>query len=147
MSTPDVSSISTPKQLAQTIEGRSDQEIVDVVQAMGVDAALERVFAGMKDQFLPAKAGNNNAIIQWDVQALGNTHPYQVVVSEGRCTVRPGAADKPRVTLTIALPDFLRLVTGKIKGQQAFFNGKLKLAGDMMFAMTQESWFDMSFVS
>jgi SCP-2 sterol transfer family len=121
MSTPDVSSISTPKQLAQTIEGRSDQEIVDVVEAMGVDAALERVFAGMKDQFLPAKAGNTTAVIQWDVQALGKTHTYQVIISEGRCAARAGAADKPRVTLTIALPDFLRLVTGKIKGQQAFF--------------------------
>jgi putative sterol carrier protein len=143
----DASSISTPKQLAQTIEGRSDQEILDVVQAMGIDNALEKVFAGMKDQFLPAKAGNQNAIIQWDVTAGGKTTTWQVIVSEGKCNVRAGAADKPRVTLTIALPDFLRLVTGKIKGQQAFFNGKLKLAGDMMFAMTQESWFDMSFAS
>ena len=77
--------------------------------------------------------------------ALGKTHTYQVAVAEGKCSIKPGSPDKARVTLTIALPDFLRLVTGKIKGQQAFFNGKLKLAGDMMFAMTQESWFDMSF--
>jgi putative sterol carrier protein len=25
---------------------------------------------------------------------------------------------------------------------QAFMTGKLKLSGDMMFAMTQENWFD-----
>ncbi|HVU01700.1 MAG TPA: SCP2 sterol-binding domain-containing protein [Polyangiaceae bacterium] len=143
----DASSISTPKQLADTIEGRSDQEITEVVTAMGVEPALEKVFAGMKDQFLPAKAGSQSAVIQWDVATGGKTYQWQVTVAEGKCTVAPGTAAKPRVTLQIALPDFLRLVTGKIKGQQAFFNGKLKLSGDMMFAMTQESWFDMSFAS
>jgi putative sterol carrier protein len=45
------------------------------------------------------------------------------------------------VTLGMALPDFLRFITGKLDGMQAFMSGKLKLAGDMMFAQTMQTWF------
>jgi putative sterol carrier protein len=36
----------------------------------------------------------------------------------------------------------LRLVSGKLNGMQAFFAGKLKLTGDMMFAQTMQGWFN-----
>jgi putative sterol carrier protein len=45
------------------------------------------------------------------------------------------------VTLALAFPDFLRLVSNKLDGMQAFFSGKLKLTGDMMFAQTMQGWF------
>ncbi len=143
----DASAINTPRQLAELVEGRSDSEILENVSAIGVETALTKVFEGMKGQFLPKKAAGQSAVIQWDVTALGKTHTYQVVVDNGTFSFRNGAAGPARVTLTIALPDFLRLVTGKLNGQTAFFTGKLKLAGDMMFALTQQGWFDMSFAS
>jgi len=139
--------ISTPKQLAAMIEGRSDADIVAAVNEIGVEGALAKVFEGMKAQFLPKKAAGQTAVIQWDVQANGKSHLYQVLVTNGECDVKAGNAQPSRVTLTLQLPDFLRLVTGKLNGQQAFFSGKLKLAGDMMFALTQQGWFDMSFAS
>src|SRR5438132_1209472 len=52
-----------------------------------------------------------------------------------------GAPGPARVTLALAFPDFLRLVSGKLDGMQAFFSGKLKVSGDMMFAQTMQSWF------
>ncbi len=137
--------ISTPKQLAALIQDRSDTEINDAVAAIGVEVALAKVFEGMKDQFLPNKAAGQSAIIQWDVQAQGQSHKYQVIVANGTCDVKAGSEQPSRVTLTLALPDFLRIVTGKLNGQQAFFSGKLKLAGDMMFALTQQGWFNMNF--
>ena len=54
-----------------------------------------------------------------------------------------GAPESARVTLSLSAPDFLRLVTGKLNGQTAFFQGKLKLSGDMMFAQTMQGWFRM----
>ena len=134
--------INTPKELAAMIEGRSDAEINEAVTALGLDTALQKVFEGMTKAFLPDQAKGQTAVIQWDIQASGATTTYQVKVDGGACSFSKGAADKPRVTLNAALPDFLRLITGKANGQQMFFSGKLKLAGDMMFAMTQEKWFD-----
>lgn len=134
--------INTPRELAAMIEGRSDAEINEAVAAIGQDSALQKVFEGMTKAFLPDQAKGQTAIIQWDIQAGGSTATYQVKVDGGACSFQKGAPDKPRVTLNAALPDFLRLITGKANGQQMFFSGKLKLAGDMMFAMTQEKWFD-----
>jgi putative sterol carrier protein len=62
-------------------------------------------------------------------------------VDGGACTITKGASDPARVTLQLSLPDFLRLVSGKLDGMQAFFAGKLKLAGDMMVAQTMQGWF------
>ena len=41
----------------------------------------------------------------------------------------------------MALPDFLRFLTGQLDGMQAFMTGKLKLSGDMMFAQSMQAWF------
>jgi putative sterol carrier protein len=62
-------------------------------------------------------------------------------VAGGKCEVVKGAAGPARVTLALAFPDFLRLVSNKLDGMQAFFSGKLKLTGDMMFAQTMQGWF------
>lgn len=134
--------INTPKELAAMIEGRSDAEINEAVTAIGPDTALQKVFEGMVKAFLPDQAKGQAAVIQWDITLPSGPTTYQVKVDGSACTFQKGSPDKPRVTLTAALPDFLRLITGKANGQQMFFSGKLKLAGDMMFAMTQEKWFD-----
>ena len=83
-------------------------------------------------------------MIQYDVNAAGGKHSYQLKVADGKASLQKGAPESARVTLTLSAPDFLRLVTGKLNGQTAFFQGKLKLAGDMMFAQTMQSWFKMT---
>ena len=96
--------ISTPKQLATLIQDRSDKEIVEAVTAIGVDAALDKVFEGMKGQFLPKKAAGQTAVIQWDIQVDGKGHRYHVIVTNGDISVKAGSAETSRVTLTLALP-------------------------------------------
>ena len=134
--------INTPKELGALIAGKSDSEINAAVDSMGVDSALTKVFEGMTKAFLADKAKGQSAVIQWDIKTAADTQTYQVNVADGKCSFVKGAPQKARVTLTAALPDFLRVITGQLAGQQAFFSGKLKLSGDMMFAMTQENWFD-----
>lgn len=134
--------ISNAKQLSEMLENRSDADILSALAELGVESSLEKVFDGMTKAFLPAQATGQAAVIQWDVNANGTVHSFQLKVADGKCTIQKGAADKARVTLGVDVPTFLRVITGKINGQQAFFTGKLKLAGDMMFAMTQEKWFD-----
>jgi putative sterol carrier protein len=134
--------VSTPKELGALIQGKSDGEINDAVESMGAESALAKVFEGMTKAFLPDKAKGQAAVIQWDIKLPKDAVSYQISVSDGKCAFTKGTPDKAKVTLTAALPDFLRVITGQLAGQQAFFTGKLKLSGDMMFAMTQENWFD-----
>lgn len=46
-----------------------------------------------------------------------------------------GAIDNPSVTITMTASDFVDLVEGRLNGQLAFMQGKLKLKGDMSLAL------------
>jgi putative sterol carrier protein len=134
---------SSPEELKALIDGRSDDEINAGLKAGGTESALDKVFQGMVDAFLPAKAGGQNAVIQYDVNGPDGKLSYQLKVADGKAALLKGSPESARVTLALSAPDFLRLVTGKLNGQTAFFQGKLKLSGDMMFAQTMQSWFKM----
>jgi putative sterol carrier protein len=134
---------SSPEELRGLIEGRSDEEINAGLKATGVARALDAVFDGMVQAFLPEKAGAESAVVQYDVVGPDGKHSYQLKIDGGRCSVVKSGSEHPRVTLSLGAPDFLRLVTGKLNGQTAFFQGKLRLAGDMMFAQTMQAWFKM----
>src|SRR2546423_8069202 len=127
--------------LAQLIEGRSDDEINQQVADLGVQTVLGQIFGEMEKRFKPEAAAGQSAVVQWDITAPDGTHTYQFKVADGSCSVSQGAGDSARVTLGLALPDFLRFIAGQLDGMQAFMSGKLRLSGDMMFAQTMQAWF------
>jgi len=127
--------------LAELIKGRSDEEILAGVQSQGVDEMLGQLFNGMAEAFRPERASGQNAVIQYDVKAGDSVHSLQIKVADGACQASAGTPDPPRVTLALALPDLLRIVTQQINGQQLFMSGKLKIQGDMTVAMIMQQWF------
>ena len=135
--------INTPADLAKVIEGRSDDELDEGIEALGVDDALDKVFTGMEEAFDAEAARGQSATIQWDISTPDGVKRYHVVVTDGACHAARGPAESPRVTLSLSSPTFLRLVTGQLAGTQAFFTGQLKLQGDVMFAQVQQGWFKM----
>jgi len=138
----DISDSNNPEALAQLLEGRSDEEINEFVNAAGVDTVLAQVFDAMTERLDPQKAAGQTAVVQWDVNAPDGVHSYQFKVENGAGSWAQGTPDTPRVTLTFSLADFLRFVAGQLDGMQAFMGGKLRLAGDMMFATTLQTWFN-----
>ena len=76
------------------------------------------------------------------VRDAGEEHPYVVGVHSGSCTAGSGQADSPKVTFTLDLVPFCRLVTGQSDGMKLFMTGKLKLTGDMMFATRVNGFFE-----
>ena len=138
----DISDANNPELLAQLLEGRSDEEINAFATAAGVDTVLAQVFDAMKERLDPQKSAGQSAVVQWDVNAPDGTHSYQFKVENGSGSWTQGTSDTPRVTLTFSLADFLRFVAGQLDGMQAFMGGKLRLAGDMMFATTLQTWFN-----
>lgn len=127
--------------LGALIEGKSDEAITAEIRKQGVDTVLGQVFTAMGDAFVPEAATGQSAIVQYDVTAPDGTHSYQLKVADGKCLVQKGAGEPARVTLTLALPDFLKLIGGKLDGMQAFMSGRLRIGGDMMFAQTMQTWF------
>src|SRR5881227_1805651 len=137
-----ISSANNPEALGQLLEGRSDEEINEFVNAAGVDTVLAQVFDAMKERLDPQKSAGQKAVVQWDVNAPDGMRSYQFKVDNGSGSWSQGTPDTPRVTLTFSLADFLRFVAGELDGMQAFMGGKLRLAGDMMFATTLQTWFN-----
>jgi alkyl sulfatase BDS1-like metallo-beta-lactamase superfamily hydrolase len=133
--------IGSRDELAAMIEGKSDDEITAGVAERGTEKVLGQILDFMAGRFQPERAGNQTAVIGWDITSPEGTHSYQLNVADGTCTVVPGNAEPARVTLSMTLPDFLRFLTGQLDGMQAFMTGKLKLVGDMMFAQSMQAWF------
>jgi putative sterol carrier protein len=133
--------IGSRDELSAMIEGKSDDEINAGVADRGTEKVLGQIFEYMAGRFQPDRAGNQSAVIGWDITSPEATHSWQLKVADGTCTAVSGNADAARVTLGMALPDFLRFLTGQLDGMQAFMTGKLKLAGDMMFAQSMQAWF------
>jgi len=134
--------IGSRDELAAMIEGKSDDEINAAVAGLGTDQVLGQIFEHMaKDAFRPERAGTQSAIVGWDITSPEGTHRFQLKVADGACTAVSGSTEPARVTLGMALPDFLRFITGQLDGMQAFMTGKLKLSGDMMFAQSMQAWF------
>ena len=127
--------------LATLVEGRSDEEINKYVESQGVDNILKQIFDGMAQAFVPSAASGQSAVIQYDVTASDGVHKYQLNVHDGKCEVAKDGSASARITLGLGMADFLRLIAGKLDGMQAFMTGKLRVAGDMMFAQTMQSWF------
>jgi putative sterol carrier protein len=99
----------------------------------------------MQQRFIPEKAAGVDCTIQYEIATDGDTKQWMVAFADGRCETSPGPASSPRLTLQLLLVDFVRLVLGQAEGSQLFMGGKLKLQGDMMFAMQMQAFFDRDF--
>lgn len=134
-----------PAALAEAVKGLSDEDLTAQIKGLGVDEVLTQIFDGMKDAFVPEKAKGDTATIQYDIDTDEGPKPWQVKIADGTCETMPGEATDPKVTLKLALPDFVRLIFNQVQGPQLFMRGKLKLKGDMMYAMKMQGYFERRF--
>lgn len=65
----------------------------------------------------------------------GKEATWVVDVKNGKGSVLPNSDKKADCTITMADSDLLALMTGKMNPQSAFFQGKLKISGNMGLAM------------
>jgi putative sterol carrier protein len=130
-----------PAQLAAAVKGVSDDELTKLVTDQGIDTTLSQIFQGMQAAFLPDKAGANSAVVQYDVDTPEGVKSWTVNIDSGECATSEGEAESPRLVMQLPLVHFVRLVLGQADGTQLFMSGKLKLKGDMMFAMQLQNFF------
>jgi putative sterol carrier protein len=96
-----------------------------------VFAEVKRTLAG--DASLVTKI---NGVFHFDIKdGSGQVKSWTVDCKTPPGNVAEGKVGKADVTIAIAEADFVEMVSGKLTGQQAFMQGKLKMSGNMAFAM------------
>jgi putative sterol carrier protein len=126
--------------LQEAVKGKSDDEIVQLLKdSGGVEQTLDMTFEGMKSALNPDTA--QDCVVGYALTDAGNTYNYAVIIKDKTCTYEKREPSDARVTLGMAVPDYLRLISGDLDGMQAFMQGKLKLQGDMMFAQQIQTMF------
>jgi putative sterol carrier protein len=131
--------------LGNLVGEKSDEELTQLIKDLeGENSITKVIFDRMPERFLADKAAGRTAVIQYDITLPEGTESWQVNIADGQCTTSKGADKEATVTLVTSGPDFLRLISGKLNGVQAFMSGKLKIKGDMMMAQTMQGWFDQT---
>jgi len=94
------------------------------------------VFEDIGKSIDPALIKSINGVYQFNVvNSGGQTNTWTVDLKNAPGGVKTGAATKADCTLTLKEEDLLSMVSGKLNGQQAFMQGKLKIQGNMSYAM------------
>jgi alkyl sulfatase BDS1-like metallo-beta-lactamase superfamily hydrolase len=129
------------KALASVPDARLEQ----AMRTPARHAVVETIFFLMPRYLDRTRAKGMNLAIRWQVTAPGtggDPDVYDLVIAERRCrVVRRGRGPAPLVTITIEATDLLRLALGRYNPMQAYFDGKLKLRGDIMQAARLTSLF------
>jgi putative sterol carrier protein len=104
---------------------------------------IKELFDRMPGAFLPDKAGDMDAIIQFDLsgEEAGQWH---VVIKDQTCKVVESAHENPTMTLAADSQDYKDIVTGRLAPMKAFMDGKVKLQGNLNLAMKFAEIFKLS---
>jgi putative sterol carrier protein len=100
----------------------------------------DQVVSKMPSYFLPEKAGNTNAVIQFDLSGA-DPGRWFLKIADGQAESGRAEVDKPNMTMLADSGDFVKIFTGKMDPTSAFMSGKLKIKGDMGLAMKMQAMF------
>ncbi len=139
-----------PAQLAdgfgRLVRDAPPERIEQLMRSPARKPLLDGIFWQMPRQLDAKQAVGVNSSIRWCItgRADGGVDTYQLELEEGRCRVIRGAGGAdPRLTITIDGVEFLRLVSGNSDPMQAYFKGRIQLAGDIMVAAKLASLFGL----
>ena len=130
------------EEFSRLVGSMSEQQLSDTIHGIGTGRVLDRVFEQMSARFRPEHAAGVDAESQFVIRDGTEEHPYLVAIRGGRCDVRAARGAEPRVTLVAELLPFVQLVTGHAEGANLFMTGRLRVAGDLVFALRLLSFFD-----
>jgi putative sterol carrier protein len=135
---------STPGELAELLADRSDAEIAAGVAVASLDRSLGEVFAGMVANYQHKNGPRVRSVIEFAVSTEAGPKVYQFTADPRVPSWRPGTDEKAAVKIEIGLPDFLRLVSGRLDGFKALAQNRLRLRGNLLMASGIQSWFNLS---
>lgn len=106
---------------------------------------FDEIFRRMAEHLDRGKAASVRAVVHWRFTG-GKADGYdrfETVIENGTCRSGTEPTADPRVTITLAPADFLRVVTGGVGVAMLFMRGKVKVRGDIAFAANLINYFDL----
>jgi predicted lipid carrier protein YhbT len=138
-----------PGEFARIVKGLPGRRLSEFMAGPQRRRVLDEVFGRMHTRFKPEAAGGRDALIRWRITESG-TEPgdrddvYETHIAGGACTVTTERTDRtPQLSLTMAAPEFLKLVSGNASGPTLFFTRKLRVKGDIRLAGGLTYFFDI----
>lgn len=122
------------------------ERLEQVMRSAARKPLLDGIFWGMPKQLDREAAVGVKTAIRWDItgRADGQVDTYLLELDNGRARTTKGTdGEPPRLTITMDGVEFLRLVSGNLDPMQAYFKGRIQLAGDIMVAAKMAQLFRM----
>ncbi|MGH3780756.1 MAG: SCP2 sterol-binding domain-containing protein [Rhodanobacteraceae bacterium] len=141
----------SPEEFARLVKHASPEQFDAVLEdPLRRGALLDGVFSRMAGQFRPESAPDRDSAIHWRITGGPNgddVYETWITGAQGtstpQCSTSKEPSHDPRVTLTMAADQFLKLVSGNSAPTMMFITGKVKLDGDIGFAANLTKIFDM----
>jgi hypothetical protein len=95
---------------------------------------LSIIFRALPRQIDPQRAADTDAVVEWRIRdGEGGVDIWASTIRAGRCRVRRGGAERPRMRVELGTGDFLALVSGNTSGLALFLKGRIQIEGDLLF--------------
>ena len=104
---------------------------------------IEELFEKLPGAFIPEKAGDLDAVIQFELTGEEASDWY-LIIKDKTVKVEKGKSESSTMTLSADSGDYKDIVTGKINAMNAFMQGKVKLQGNLNLAMKFAEMFKLS---
>lgn len=134
-----------PKRFAQFVKQASNDELAAVVSGDNRAKVLGAILRRMPALFRADRAGHTDAVVHWHIGGGSDDaiDTYELVISDGKCTLSQTPEHEPKLTLALSAVDFLKVVSGNGNPVMMFMTGKLKAKGDLGLAAKIGDLFDM----
>jgi putative sterol carrier protein len=135
----------TPTEFARLVKTTTTSDMEKLLNGDQRKAVLDGIFARMPESFRPASAAGLDAVIQWTILGGANgSDTYEIRIADGVCTTSSTpSTDHPRLGVTAAPVDFVRVISGNGNPVLMFMSGKLKARGDMKLAVNLPNLFEV----
>ncbi len=130
----------SPEKFKELVKA-NDEDLRAQVRAAGVEQVLDGTFQAMQGSFQPEKAQGVDAVIQYVVTDQGKEYAYALGIKDGKCDLKKEKNAGAKVTLSMDLVPFLKLIGGAADGMQLYMSGKLGVSGDLFFSQRIASFF------
>jgi putative sterol carrier protein len=126
--------------LVAFVDDKSDAALEADCTALGVDALLDAVFAGLCGRYRP-KSGAPSVLIQWTLATPDGPRVRCLRLGPVSCEMTADSGSGPNAVLTAPLPVFLRIVAERVNAFVAYVRGSLRISGDRALALRLQAWF------
>ncbi len=106
------------------------------------EISIEEMMNRMPKAFLPEKAGDLEAVIQYHLTGE-EAGDWIVKIGDGKCEVSQGETEDPTMTLFADSQDYKDIILGKLDPMTAFMQQKVKLKGNLNMALGLTKYFKL----